>query len=142
MLSYHLKPDLAILASSPIESAMQSIGRAIKGYYPGLDATIVATDAAAAVEYAASITRKHGTLVLVGLPAGGVNIPWQSLVYRDLKLIGSMAGEKEDAEELVDLVADHGIRVHMKTWRLHQAEEMRLEYLKGTGSGKNVISFE
>lgn len=67
---------------------------------------------------------------------------YNDVIYRDLKLVGSLVADKADTQELVNLVAEHNIQVHVKKWKLEQAEEMRLEYLEGKGGGKNVITFE
>ncbi|KAL5358972.1 chaperonin 10-like protein [Aspergillus floccosus] len=139
--SYRLKPDLCLLATQPAEEAMQQVSQAIPGPYPGLDATVLATDHPAAFEFAAAITRKHGTIVLLGQPENGITMSYQNIIYRDLKLVGSLVANTPDAEELVELVADYDIEVKVKRWRIDDAEHMRQEYLAGKSEGKNVIVF-
>lgn len=140
--SYALKPDVCVLAIKPANEAMQKVTEAIKGDYPGLDATILATDAPPAFDFAAAITRKHGTMVLLGQPENGITMSYHNVIYRDLKLVGSLVADKQDTQELVDLVAKHDIKVHLKKWKPEQAEEMRKEYLEGKSWGKNIIVFD
>ncbi|MBE3048777.1 hypothetical protein IMZ48_41010, partial [Candidatus Bathyarchaeota archaeon] len=109
--------------------------------YPGLDATILATDAAPAFDLAAELTRKHGIMVLLGQPEKGITLSYRNVIYRDLKLVGSLVAEVDEAEELVALVAEHKIQVNIKEWRPEDAEEMRQEYLAGKTAGKSVIVF-
>lgn len=113
----------------------------MRGTYPGVDAAILATDAPAAFDFAAAVTKKHGRLVLVGQPDRGITLSYHNVIFRDLELVGSLIADKEQAEELVALVAEAGIQVQIKEWRPEQAEEMRREYLAGKGEGKNVIVF-
>ncbi|KAF6831833.1 alcohol dehydrogenase [Colletotrichum musicola] len=140
--SYDLKPDLGVLATEPSEMAVQKITEVVRGSYPGVDAAILATDAPPAFDFAAAITRKHGTLVLLGQPEKGITMSYANIIYRDIKLVGSLVADKKETEELVALVAKHDIKVRLKTWRPEQAEEMRKEYLGGKSEGKNVIVFE
>jgi alcohol dehydrogenase, propanol-preferring len=140
--SYDLKPDVGVLATDSSDSAMKRITDVVKGDYPGLDATVLATDHPPAFEFAANITRKHGTVVLLGQPEKGITISYLNIIYRDLKLVGSLVANTPDAVELVKLVADDNIKVHVKKWKLEEAEKMRQEYLSGKSSGKNVIVFE
>lgn len=139
--SYPLKPDLAILATTPAPDAVSQIAQVVGGAYPGLDATVLATDAPAAFTFAAAVTRKHGTLVLLGQPDAGITMTYKDVIFRDLTLVGSLVASREDTEELLGLVAEHGVEVKMKEWRIEQAEEMRQEYLGGKGEGKNVVVF-
>ncbi|CAG9952887.1 unnamed protein product [Clonostachys rosea f. rosea IK726] len=140
--SYKLKPDVSILATEPIENAVEKITQAVQGNYPGLDATILATDAPPAFDFAAAITRKHGTMVLLGQPEKGITMSYHNIIYRDLKLIGSLVADKDESQELVALVAKHDIKVNIKEWKPEQAEEMRKEYLDGKSEGKNIVVFD
>ncbi|KAI8169009.1 alcohol dehydrogenase [Colletotrichum sp. SAR 10_70] len=140
--SYPLNPDLTLLATTPAPDAVSQITQVVGGAYPGLDATVLATDAPAAFKFAAAVTRKHGTLVLLGQPDAGITMTYKDVIFRDLQLVGSLVASREDTEELLGLVAEHGVEVKMKEWRIEQAEEMRQEYLGGKGEGKNVVVFE
>lgn len=139
--AYDLKPDVTILATQPAAASVEKITAVINGPYPGLDATILATDAPAAFDLAAELTRKHGTMVLLGQPDKGITMSYRNIIFRDIKLIGSLIADRDEAEELVSLVAKHKIKVHVKEWAPEDAEEMRQEYLAGKSSGKNVVVF-
>ncbi|CRG89949.1 hypothetical protein PISL3812_06988 [Talaromyces islandicus] len=92
-----------------------------------------------AFDFAAAITRKHGTVVLLGQPDKGITMSFYNMIFRDLKLVGSLIGDTSDAEEPMNLVNDHKVEIKIKIWKLDQAEEMRQEYLSGKSEGKNVI---
>ncbi|EXL92967.1 hypothetical protein FOIG_14133 [Fusarium odoratissimum NRRL 54006] len=139
--SYNLKPDVCILSTDPAETSMEKTTNIIKGDYPGLDATIIATDAPAAFDLAAKLTRKHGTMVLLGQPEKGITMSYQNVIFRDINLIGSLVTDTDETEELLSLVVKHNIQVKIKEWKPEDAEKMRKEYLAGRNSGKNVIVF-
>nr|RBQ83057.1 hypothetical protein FVER53263_12886 [Fusarium verticillioides] len=139
--SYHLKPDICILSTDPAETSPEKIANFINGDCPGLDATIDATDAPAAFDLAAKLTRKHGTMVLLGQPEKGITLSYQNVIFRDIKLIGSLIVDANETEELLELVVKHNIQVKIKEWKLEDAEKMRQDYLAGRNSGKNVIVF-
>ncbi|KAH7215632.1 chaperonin 10-like protein [Fusarium oxysporum] len=132
--SYNLKPDVCILSTDLAETSMEKITNIIKGDYPGLDATIIATDAPAAFDLAAKLTRKHGTMVLLGQPEKGITMSYQNVIFRDINLIGSLVADTDETEELLSLVVKHNIQVKIKEWKPEDAEKMRQEYLAGRNS--------
>ncbi|KAJ6781980.1 hypothetical protein PWT90_01266 [Aphanocladium album] len=85
--SYRWKPDVTVLATEPVEDAVRKITGVVKGSYPGVDATILATDAPPAFDFAATITQKHGTLVLFGQPEKGITMSYFNIIFCDIKLI-------------------------------------------------------
>ncbi|KAI1071543.1 hypothetical protein LB507_005439 [Fusarium sp. FIESC RH6] len=139
--SYALKPDMTILASDSPSTSMKKITDVVQGSYPGLDATVIATDVPAAFDLAAQLTRKHGTMVLLGQPEKGITLSYQNIIFRDIKLVGSLLADRDQLVELLALVVKHDIRVKVKEWKPEEAEVMRQEYLTGKQSGKNVIVF-
>ena len=142
--SYPLKPDACILATDKSEDAVKKISAAIKddSPYPGVDAAVVATDALPAFDFATAITKKHGTMVVLGQPKEGVTLSYQTLIFRDIKVVGSLLADTKLAQELVQVVHDKGIQLKIKEWKIQDAEKMKQEYLTGKGDGKNVIVFD
>lgn len=142
--SYNLQPDACILATDGAEKAIATIQSSIQddSPYPGVDASIVATDAAAAFDMATKVTKKHGTLVVVGQPSEGINFSWHTLIFRDIKVVGSLLANTQQAQELVQLVHDAKIQIKIKEWKMADAEAMKQEYMAGKGDGKNVIVME
>ncbi|KAF9885243.1 hypothetical protein FE257_000603 [Aspergillus nanangensis] len=139
--SYQHAPDVLILSTDPIESSHERLN-AISGPYPGLDATILATDHPAAFELAAALTRKHGTMVLLGQPEQGITMSYQTTIYKDIKLVGSLVADTVQAQEFIQLFSDNNLHVQVKQWKLEEAEQMKQEYLAGRSNGKNVIVME
>ncbi|KAJ5815723.1 GroES-like protein [Penicillium riverlandense] len=137
--SYKHAPDALILASDPIEKSLEKIDKVVQSNYRGLDATILATDQQPAFDLAAALTRKHGTMVLLGQPQEGIRLSFHTVIFKDIKLFGSLIGDMATAQELINLFHENKLHVDVKEWKMEQAEEMRQEYLSGIGTGKNVI---
>lgn len=141
--SYALKPDLCVLATEKSDSAVEKITSTLKdgSPYPGVDATVVATDALPAFDFATAITKKHGTMVVLGQPKEGITLSYHTLIFRDIKVVGSLLADTKLAQELVNVVHDKGVQLKIKEWKLEDAEKMKQEYMTGKGDGKNVIVF-
>lgn len=140
--SYEHKPDVSILATDSVDTSQEKINKAISGNYPGLDATVLATDHPSAFELAAALTRKHGTMVLLGQPEKGITMSYHTVIYKDITLVGSLIADTADAQAFIQLFHENKLHVEVKEWKLEQAEQMRQEYLTGKLNGKNVIVFD
>lgn len=91
------------------------------------------------LELAANLTRKHGTMVLLGQPEKGITMSYNTIIYKDIKLVGSLVADTAQAQELVSLFLNNKPQMEIKEWKLEDAESMRQAYLEGSGDGKNVI---
>lgn len=114
----------------------------VSSKYRGLDATVLATDHPAAFDLAAALTRKHGTMVLLGQPENGITMSYNTIIYKDVKLVGSLIADTARAQELVSLFHENKLHVHITEWKLEDAEKMKQAYLEGSVGGKNVIVFD
>lgn len=141
--AYKHKPDISMLASDSVPDVLNKLAEIHPDRYgyKGVDAAILATDAPPSFKLAAQLVRKHGKMVLLGQPAGGITMTFQDLIFKDITLIGSLVGDVKQLEELVELVDREDIQVSVKEWKIEQAEEMRQEYLSGKSKGKNAIVF-
>ncbi|GMG04475.1 unnamed protein product [Aspergillus oryzae] len=137
--SYEHYPDVLILATDTVEKSLGKIDGVTSSEYSGLDATVLATDHPAAFELAAALTRKHGTMVLLGQPEKGITMSYQTVIYKDIKLVGSLVADTAQAQELVELFHRNRLHVEITEWKMEEAEQMRQWYCSGASSGKNVI---
>ncbi|KAI0837393.1 GroES-like protein [Hypoxylon sp. FL0890] len=109
----------------------------------GAHAAIVLADAEGATALAAAVTRMHGTVVQIAQP-DEVKIPFQELVFRDIRVRGSLLCSPEESREMVRFIAEHkgksgsgsGIRVETTAFEgLESIEELmtlvRSEKLRG-----------
>jgi len=55
------------------------------------------------------LLRSSGTMIMVGLPPGAMNVNAGALVGRRLKLVGSCIGGIRETQEMIDFCAEHDI---------------------------------
>ena len=75
------------------------------GQYDGADATLVLSDAPGAAALGCALTCMHGTLVQIAQPEH-VAVPFQQLIFRDVRLRGSVLCSPRESEDMVRLIAE------------------------------------
>jgi D-arabinose 1-dehydrogenase-like Zn-dependent alcohol dehydrogenase len=105
----------------------------------GLDAIIVLPESQAAFDYGVSLLKTHGTCVVVSFPEKGFHISARDVVFRDIKIIGSLVGSNRMLREMLNYSAEHNIEALVKSYPLAKLNELVEEYHKGSG-GKLVVN--
>ncbi len=83
-----------------------------------------------------------GRLVVVGVSNKPLNIDPQSLVFRSLSAIGSLAGTKNELMDLVDLAENQEIQsVVTRAYKLHEINEALESLRRGEIVGRSYVSF-
>lgn len=77
---------------------------------PGADATINVSEHETAAPLACAITKMHGNMIQISQPAI-VNIPFAELVFRDVRVKGSLVAGQEQSQDMLNLCAEAGIKV-------------------------------
>lgn len=76
----------------------------------GVDATINLSEHETAAPLSCAVTKMHANMVQISQPAV-VNIPFRELVFRDVRVIGSLVAGQEQSQEMLNLVGKNGIKV-------------------------------
>ena len=106
---------------------------------PGADVTITLADAKTAAATACAITRMHGTMIQVAQP-DNVIIPFREIVFRDVRIKGSLMSSPKEAETMLDAVAKNKITVTSNKFEgLDKIPEMIELAHSGKMSGKAQI---
>lgn len=100
--------DLVLDARIGEERVVSEVQKATSG--KGADATINVSDASSAAALAAAVTRMHGRMVQIAQPTEVV-VPFQEIVFRDIRVLGSLTSSRGEAQKMLKLVAEHGIKV-------------------------------
>ena len=105
----------------------------------GTDATIVLSDAPTATSLSCSITKMHGTVIQIAQPPE-VSVPFQEIIFRDIRIKGSLISTRVEAERMLDTVARHGIELK-KNLFFGLGEIPKLIQLVQTGkmAGKGMV---
>lgn len=84
----------------------------LTGAAKGVDATINVSEHETAAPLSCAITKMHGTMVQISQPVI-VNIPFQELIFRDIRVVGSLIAGQEQSQAMLDLVGKAGIKVEV-----------------------------
>ncbi|KAH7082676.1 chaperonin 10-like protein [Paraphoma chrysanthemicola] len=104
----------------------------------GLDAVIVLPESQAAFDFGMASLKTHGRCVVVSFPEKGFQVSARDVVFRDIKIIGSLVGSNRMLREMLEFSAKHNIRAIAKSYPLSKLNELVEEYHKG-GGGKLVV---
>ncbi|TKA67971.1 hypothetical protein B0A55_09658 [Friedmanniomyces simplex] len=98
--------DVVVDARQGKEEAVKAVQEVTKG--EGADATVCISDAPTAAGLACAVTRMHGTMVQIAQP-DEVVIPFPELIFRDIRIKGSLICSEEESREMLKCIAEHGV---------------------------------
>ncbi|CBQ72223.1 probable ADH1-alcohol dehydrogenase I [Sporisorium reilianum SRZ2] len=109
----------------------------------GPQAAVVAASGAAAYELALDYIRPRGVLVAVGLP-GQADIKANVFftVFRSVRIVGSYVGNRQDAQEALDIAAAGKVKTHFKTLGLSQLPQVYEDMQSGKIAGRIVLDID
>ncbi len=91
-------------------------------------------------QQATEYVRAHGTVVVIGLPAGAkISIPVFDTVVRMIQVKGSYVGSRQDTAEAVDFFVRGMVRAPYKITGLSQVQSVFDEMKAGTIMGRYVL---
>lgn len=126
------KPATDVVQELGAEDGKQDVGEM------GLDAIIVLPESQKAFDYGMKLLKTHGICVLVSFPEQGFHISAHDVVFRDIKIMGSLVGSNKILRETLNFSAEHGVRALTKSYVLTSLNDLVDEYHKG-GGGKLVV---
>lgn len=106
----------------------------------GVEAVILLPEAQGPFDYGMRLLRDHGTMVVVSFPEK-LEFCAKDLVFRDIKIVGSLVGRNHQLRSMLAFAAAHEIRAISKTFTLEELNELVVEYHAG-GGGKLIIDME
>ncbi|KAK0347185.1 hypothetical protein LTR02_000845 [Friedmanniomyces endolithicus] len=98
--------DVVVDARKGKEEAVKAVQEVTGG--EGADATVCISDATSAAGLACAVTRMHGTMVQVAQPEEVV-IPFPELIFRDIRVKGSLICSEEESRGMLRCIAEHGV---------------------------------
>ncbi|KZO91263.1 GroES-like protein [Calocera viscosa TUFC12733] len=126
-------PDITLNSSTtPVSAALAQLPFQV-------DASIIATDALPAYDYALNLTRRHGTVVVVGQPGEPIPVQYGMLVFRDLTLRGSVLSSPEVCREMIKVFTEHELEVRTKVYALEEVDALIEDTHREGMAGKMVV---
>lgn len=127
-------------SSDPL--TMRSTGQNVTSVIPagevGVDAVIFLPEAQSAFDMGMKLLKNHGTMVVVSFPQKKLEVSAHDIVFRDIRVIGSLVGRNHQLREMLRFAAKHNILPRVKTFCFSDLNRMVEEYHRGHG-GKLVI---
>jgi propanol-preferring alcohol dehydrogenase len=133
-LARSLGAELALDARSP--DVVTRVLRETGGGVHGVVATAVSPDSFA---QAIQITRRKGTVALVGLPPGEFAVPIMDVVLKRITLRGSIVGNRQDLAEALDFAADGRVRASIHRTSLESINDVFRDLKGGRVEGRMVL---
>ncbi|OJD36838.1 alcohol dehydrogenase protein [Diplodia corticola] len=129
--------DVVVDARAGKERVVEEV-RAVTGG-AGADATVTVTDARDAAALACAVTRVHGLVVQIAQP-DEVAVPFHELVFRDIRIHGSLVCSPEEAREMMKVVSENGISVRTNPVQGLEEIPKLLELVRsGKMAGKGIV---
>ncbi|KAF1945388.1 GroES-like protein [Clathrospora elynae] len=129
--------DVVIDARGGHEKVVEEVHKVTNN--KGVTATLNVSDAEKAMATACAITKMHGTVIQISQP-DSVNIPFRELIFRDIRVRGSAISTPEEARDMMQLVAEHGISVQTNVFNgLGEIEKLIQLAHSGKMKGKGVV---
>ncbi|KAF8550404.1 mannitol-1-phosphate dehydrogenase M1PDH1 [Imleria badia] len=119
------------------DALVQNVVAAADGLGP--QAALISAGAAAPYAQACYYVRATGTIICIGVPSTPFQAPFELLVGKELKLIGSSVGTRQDAIEALDIAARGKVTCHYTLRRLEELETVFDEMKRGEIVGRVVL---
>lgn len=107
-LSKKYGADVVADARKGKESVVKEVHAVTNG--EGVDATINLSDHKDAAAIACAVTKMHGTMVQIAQP-DNIEIPFPEIIFRDIRIIGSLISSAKESEGMLECIAEHGVTV-------------------------------
>lgn len=129
--------DVVIDARKGKEANVKEVQEVTGG--EGADSTVCISDAKTAAALACAVTRMHGIMVQVAQPEN-VEIPFPELIFRDIKVHGSLLCSPEESRSMLETAAKHGVTVKTNPfYGLDKIKELTEMVHGGKIQGKAII---
>lgn len=107
-LSKKYGADVVVDARKGKEEVVKQIQAVTGGN--GADSTVVLADHKDACALGCASTKMHGTLVQIAQP-DIIEIPFPEIIFRDIRIVGSLISSADESAEMMKVIAEHGISV-------------------------------
>jgi len=105
----------------------------------GADSTLCISDAPPAAGLACAVTKMHGVMVQIAQP-DNIEIPFPEIIFRDIRIHGSLICSAEESRRMLDVIAQHGVTARTVPFQgLDKIEDLVEMVHGGKIQGKAVI---
>lgn len=128
---------IAVDARSP-----EAIDEVLKATGGGAHGVLVTAPSPKAFSQAIKLTRRKGTVALVGMPPGDFPTPIVDVVLRRITVRGSIVGTRHDLDEAIAFAAEGKARAEIKTAPLDSINAILSDLKAGRVTGRMVLDID
>ncbi|KAK4615655.1 Alcohol dehydrogenase [Fulvia fulva] len=107
-LTKHYGADIVVDARKGKDEVVKEVHKVTNGM--GVDSTVTLSDHKDAAAIGCAITKMHGTMVQIAQP-DNIEIPFPEIIFRDIRIIGSLISSADESKSMLEIIANHGITV-------------------------------
>lgn len=125
------------------EEVRQQLGQEDKAAHVsemGLDAVLILTDSQQSFTYGMDLLRNGGLAIVVSFPPDGFQVSAADLVFRRIRLEGTLIGSNKAMKEMLEFCVEHDVKARVQTYPFLRLNELVEAYHSGV-SGKLVVDF-
>lgn len=104
----------------------------------GLDAVLILPESQQSFDYGMALLKNGGLLVLVSFPPQGFHISADDLVFRRIRVVGSLIGSNKAMRDMFDFCVKNNVRAKIRAYPFAKLNELVKDYRSGV-PGKLVL---
>lgn len=104
----------------------------------GLDAVLILPESQKSFDYGLDLVRNGGLVMVISFPPQGFHVPAGDLVFRRIRVEGSLIGSNRAMREMFDFCVENGVKAKIRTYPFQKLNELVEDYHSGVG-GKLVL---
>ncbi|KAL2421569.1 alcohol dehydrogenase [Exophiala dermatitidis] len=104
----------------------------------GLDAALILPESQKSFDYGVELVRNGGLVQVISFPPDGFHASANDLVFRRVRVEGSLIGSNRAMRDMFDFCVKHGVRAKIRTYPFEKLNELVEDYHSGVG-GKLVL---
>jgi propanol-preferring alcohol dehydrogenase len=125
------------VVNATVGCAVDEVRKIVRG---GVHGVLVTAPSVGAFRQGIGMARRHGTVVLVGLPAGEFPISIFDVVLKRITIRGSIVGTRRDLDEAIAFAANGKIHCHHVNRPLAEINQIFKDMAAGQIEGRVVLS--
>ncbi|TEY76482.1 hypothetical protein BOTCAL_0058g00290 [Botryotinia calthae] len=129
--------DVLVDARQDKNKVVEDVQKATGGQ--GADSTLNVSDHESAAATAVAVTKRHGTMIQIAQPEK-ISVPFEDVIFRDIRIHGSLVGSRGEAQKMLELVSKHNIKIQTNPFKGLEEIPKAVELAhSGRMKGKPVI---
>ncbi|KAF7937799.1 uncharacterized protein EAE97_007595 [Botrytis byssoidea] len=106
--------DVLVDARQDKNKVIEDVERVTGGHRA--NSTLNVSDHESAAATAVAVTKRHGTMIQIAQPEK-ISVPFEDVIFRDIRIHGSLVGSQGEAQKMLELVSKHNIKIQTNPFK-------------------------